>query len=237
MPEEPRTVLVTGATGGLGEAVTRRFLEDGHRVAATWRSEAARITLADALGDHARDLAFVRADVTDPDSVGSALAEVAARHGPVDVLVHLVGGWRGGEDVAGHSLETWDAMLTLNLRSAFVCCRAVLPGMLERDWGRIVLVSSRTALRGRSGQAAYAIAKSGVGVLAETISEETRGTRVTANSVVPSIIDTPQNRSSMTNADPSRWVPPEDAARAIAFLASEAAGQLRGAWLPLYGSV
>jgi NAD(P)-dependent dehydrogenase (short-subunit alcohol dehydrogenase family) len=108
--------------------------------------------------------------------------------------------------------------------------------MRARDWGRIVLVSSRTARKDRSGQAAYAIAKSGVAVLAETIAEEAVGTGVTANVVAPSTLDTPANRSAMPDADHGTWVQPADAAASIAFLASEAAGQLRGTWLPLYGS-
>lgn len=127
-------------------------------------------------------------------------------------------------------------MMDLNLRSAFLCSRAVLPGMRERDWGRVVLVSSRTAHENRSGQAAYAIAKAGVAVLAETIAEESRGTRITANVIAPSTLDTPANRRAMPDADHSAWVSPADIAASIAFLASEEAGQLRGAWLPAYGS-
>ena len=127
-------------------------------------------------------------------------------------------------------------MFSLNLDSAFLCARAVLPSMLERDWGRVVFVSSRTARQDRAGQAAYAIAKAGVAVLAETIAEETVGTSVTANVVAPSTLDTPANRRAMPNADHTRWVGPEQVAASIAFLASDAAGQLRGAWLPVYGS-
>jgi NAD(P)-dependent dehydrogenase (short-subunit alcohol dehydrogenase family) len=226
-----RTALVTGGTGTLGGAVTRRFLEDGFGVAVTWRRQAERDALATELASFEDHLRFASADVTDADAVAAAVGEI----GPVDVLAHLVGGWRGGERVASHSTETWEAMLRLNLFSAFVCARAVLPGMLERDWGRIVFVSSRTAIRGRSGQGGYAVAKSGLVVLAETIAEETRGTGVTANVVAPSIIDTPANRASLTS-DPSTWVPAAAVAAAVAFLASEPAGQLRGAFLPLYGS-
>jgi NAD(P)-dependent dehydrogenase (short-subunit alcohol dehydrogenase family) len=138
--------------------------------------------------------------------------------------------------VAEHSLETWERMMNLNLLSAFLCCRSVLPSMLADDWGRVVLVSSRTARQGRSGQVAYAIAKAGVAVLAETIAEETRGTGVTANVVAPSTLDTPATRKAMPNADHSAWVPTSDVAAVIASLTSEEAGQLRGAWLPVYGS-
>jgi NAD(P)-dependent dehydrogenase (short-subunit alcohol dehydrogenase family) len=134
------------------------------------------------------------------------------------------------------SLDTWDRMLDLNLRSALLCSRAVLPSMRARCWGRVILVSSRTARQGRSGQAAYAIAKAGLAVLAETISEENRDINVTANVIAPSTLDTPANRATMPDSDFNSWVPLADAAASISFLASDAAGQLRGAWLPVYGS-
>ncbi|MDQ3784612.1 MAG: SDR family oxidoreductase [Actinomycetota bacterium] len=227
-----RTVLITGGTGPLGKAVTRRFVEDGHRVAVTRRTAEEMEGLSDLTGR----LTLVEADVTDKASVQAAVDNVSARLGSIEVLTHLVGGWKGGEPVEEHSLETWDRMLELNLRSAFLCCRAVLPAMQEGGWGRIVLVSARAARSGRSGQAGYAVAKAGVAVLAETIAEENRGSDVTANVVAPSTIDTPANRDSIPRADPKVWVPPADLAASVAFLASEEAGQLRGAWLPVFGS-
>ena len=159
------------------------------------------------------------------------------RLGRVEALVHLVGAWHGGERVADHSVETWDRLLRLNLTSAFLCCRAVIPEMMNTGWGRIVLVSSRTARSGREGQVAYAVAKEGVAVLADVIAEECRGANVTANAVAPSVLDTPANRAAMPSADFTRWVAPERLAAVTAFLVSEEACELRGAWLPVFGSV
>jgi NAD(P)-dependent dehydrogenase (short-subunit alcohol dehydrogenase family) len=164
------------------------------------------------------------------------MVEQAERRSPIDALVHVVGGWAGGESVHEHTVETWDRMLELNLRTAFLCCRQVLPLMRSRGFGRIVLVSSRTARSNRKGQAAYAVAKAGLTVLAETIAEENRELDVTANVVAPSTLDTQANRAAMPQADHSSWVPLPQAAAVIAFLASDQAGQLRGAWLPLFGS-
>jgi NAD(P)-dependent dehydrogenase (short-subunit alcohol dehydrogenase family) len=189
-----------------------------------------------ATGISAADRAHTIRLLADADSVAGAVDEVTSAFGPIGVLAHLVGGWKGGERIDSHSLETWDGVMRLNLTTAFLCARAVLAGMLAQDWGRCVFVSARTAVRPRAGDGAYAIAKGGVITLAQTISEETRGTGVTANAVAPSILDTPANRASMPG-DPSRWVPTADMAEAVAFLASEAAGQLRGALLPVYGSV
>jgi NAD(P)-dependent dehydrogenase (short-subunit alcohol dehydrogenase family) len=103
-------------------------------------------------------------------------------------------------------------MIDVNLTSAFLCCRAVLPRMLERNRGRIVLASSRSADTDRSGQAAYAVSKAGVEVLARTIAEENKGSDVTANLVAPSVVDTPANRKAMPGADFSKWVLPEQIA-------------------------
>ena len=230
-----RTVLVTGATGALGTAVTRRLLADGHRVAATWVVKEQAKALRDSIGETER-LVLVESDVTDPAAVANTVEDVEAELGPVEVLIHLVGAWKGGAPVHNFSLETWDQMLDINLRSAMLCSRAVLPSMRKGGWGRLVLVSSRTAREGRSGQAAYAVAKAGVAVLAETIAEENRGLDLTANVVAPSTLDTPANRAGMLDADFSTWVPLTDVAASISFLASDAAGQLRGAWLPVYGS-
>ncbi|MBA3350156.1 MAG: SDR family oxidoreductase, partial [Actinobacteria bacterium] len=226
-----RTVLITGGTGVLGKAVTRRFVEDGHRVAVTRRVAEEIEGLSDLTGN----VTFVEADVTNEVSVRSAVEDISGRLGPIEILAHLVGGWTGGEPVQQHSLDTWDRMLVLNLRSAFLCCRAVLPAMQRSGWGRIILVSARAARSGRTGQAGYSVAKAGVAVLAETIAEENRGSDVTANVVAPSVIDTPTNRDAMPGADPGIWVPPADLAASVAFLASEEAGQLRGAWLPVFG--
>lgn len=233
--DDARTVLVTGGTGALGSAVTRGLLNDGHRVAATWVVKEDAEALRDSLGAP-EDLQMVEIDVTDPASIANAIDDLEAALGPVEALVHLVGGWKGGAPVHDLPLEVWDRMLDLNLRSALLCCRAVLPSMRREGWGRIVLVSSRTARQGRSGQAAYAVAKAGVAVLAETIAEENLGLDVTANVVAPSTLDTPANRSAMPDADFDAWVPPEDVAASIAFLTSQEAGQLRGAWFPVYGS-
>jgi NAD(P)-dependent dehydrogenase (short-subunit alcohol dehydrogenase family) len=149
--------------------------------------------------------------------------------------VHLVGGWSGGKRVEQHSDDSWRQMIDLNLTSAFLCCRAVLPGMRKRDRGRIVLVSSRTAERERGGQVAYAIAKVGVEVLAQTIAEENKDANVTANVIAPSTLDTPANLAAMPDGDRAKWVTPQDVARSVAFLASDAPGPRRGARRPIYG--
>jgi NAD(P)-dependent dehydrogenase (short-subunit alcohol dehydrogenase family) len=226
---------VTGGTGALGGAVTARLLAAGHRVAATWVTKEEAEALRDTIGT-TEALLLVEMDATDPGSIGTALDDVRAGFGPVEALVHLVGAWKGGEPVHELSLATWERMVALNLTSAVLCSRALLPEMRDLGWGRMVFVSSRTARRDRAGQVAYAIAKSGLGVLAETIAEESRGLDITANVVAPSILDTPANRAAMPGVGSDRLVPPGDVAASISFLVSQEAGRLRGGWLPVYGA-
>ncbi len=229
-----RSVLITGATGALGTAVTRRFRELGQDVAAASSGHSGHAP------EQSRDEASARlhhlqADVTDPDSVSTLVAESVDALGTIDVLVHLVGGWAGGKPIQDHSPSEWDRVLDLNLRSAFLCSRAVIPHMRKQGWGRIVLVSAQAARQGREGQGVYALAKSGVSILAEAIAEENRDQDVTANVVAPAALDTPANRAAMPDSDHAELVPPNVVAEMIAFLASEEAGVLRGAWLPAFG--
>ncbi|HEX2296728.1 MAG TPA: SDR family oxidoreductase [Actinomycetota bacterium] len=231
-----RRVLVTGGTGALGTGVTKRFLQEGHEVVASWIVEAEADRLRRDLADSG-DLLLVRADVTRPPDVSRMVAEVEASAGPVDALVHLVGMWRGGSALHETEDATWDLVMDVNLRSAFNCARAVLPGMLQRGWGRLVFVSSETARRGQARQVPYAVSKAAVAALAEAIADETRGTGVTANALSPSVIDTPANRAAFPGSDHGRWVSPEDLASAVHFLTTDAAGAITGTTLPVPGGV
>lgn len=230
-----RAVLVTGGTGALGAAVTNRFLEDGHNVVATSKLGGSSETATGSLTHFGEQLHLLQADVTEWDSVVEVVDRTVARLGTIEVLIHLVGGWTGGQPLQDVSIETWERMFGVNLRSAFLCSRAVLPIMRRQGWGRIVFVSSKAARSGRRNQGAYAIAKAGVAVLAETIAEENNDLDVTANVVAPSALATPANRAGLAGGDHSSFVPVEDVATMIAFLASIEAGQLRGAWLPAFG--
>ena len=128
-------------------------------------------------------------------------------------------------------------MLALNLRAAFLLSRAVLPGMLEAGWGRIVHISSKTAVAPRAKQAAYAVSKMGLITLTEVIAAEVKDSGITANVILPSIIDTPANRESMPKADPAKWVEPEHIAATMRFLCSEEAASINGAHIPIYGAI
>jgi len=232
-----KVVLISGATGALGSAVTREFAQTDARLVLTARSEQKLERLIAKAGLTAERTFTMAADVTQPHGVRELVDAAVAHFGRVDVLLNTTGGWAGGTPVAETSVEEWDHMLGLNLRSAFLLSRAVLPLMLEAGWGRIVHVSSRTAVAPRAKRAAYAVSKMGLITLTEVIAAEVKGSGVTANVILPSVIDTPANRASMPKADPSKWVPPERIATTMRFLCSDAAASINGARIPIYGAV
>jgi NAD(P)-dependent dehydrogenase (short-subunit alcohol dehydrogenase family) len=215
------TVLVTGASGGLGPAVVRELLDAGARVVAAARGEAGLERLAQSLGQPAA-LSLVAADLATP-----AGAEAAARAGP-DVLVHVAGGWAGGTLSWEAPDDELDRMLDANLRSAWFCARAALRHMVGRGRGRIVLVASLGGMRASPRAAAYGAAKAALISLMQSLAEEGRAHGVACNAVAPGTIDTHANRRAMPGADRSKWVTPEEVAQAIRFLASEDAGAVTG---------
>jgi NAD(P)-dependent dehydrogenase (short-subunit alcohol dehydrogenase family) len=224
-----RVALVTGGTGALGRAVTRRLLADGATVTATYRADAERDALLAGLDAAWRErLLPVRADVTDDRAMGDLVSTLRARHGRLDILAALVGGFAGGRLVETDR-ATWERMLALNLTSAFVAARAAVPAMLAGGWGRVVTVGSRAVRPPTGGFIAYTAAKAGLIAMTRALAEELRGSGVTANCVLPGTMDTPANRAAMPGADRSGWVPVESVAAAIAFLVGEEAAHVTGA--------
>ena len=235
MSVQDRVVLITGATGALGQATSRVFAQAGARLALTGRSEGSLQELAASLGLPGDRLFTHPADVTDAASVDGLVKQVLVSQGQVDALLHIAGGYRGGKAVADTELDDLDFMLGLNLRSAFLVCRAVLPHMAEQGWGRIVAVGSRSAVQPARRSGVYAASKAGLIALIETIAAEVKGTGITANAVLPSTIDTPANRRTMPKADFSKWVPPAQIAAAMLYLCSDEAASVNGARIPVYG--
>jgi NAD(P)-dependent dehydrogenase (short-subunit alcohol dehydrogenase family) len=221
------TVLVTGGTGGLGAAVTQAFLDDGWRVVVPWIAERE----LERVEAHDR-LELVRADLFDPDAVASAVESA----GPsLRAAVNLVGGFAEHGRVHETPIETFEEQLRLNLRPTYLVCAAVLPTLLHAGGGAIVCVSSRSALRPFPGAAGYVVSKSAVLALVDALDAEYRKDRIRVNAVLPSVIDTPFNRSSMPDADFDTWVAPEEIARVIRFLCSDDSSVTSGAHLPVYG--
>lgn len=223
-----RRVLVTGGLGALGRAVGRLLAERGARVVLLDRAPAQVVDgMAGVLGG---------VDLGDETATSGALAEVARRMGGVDALVNIAGGFRW-EKLDGGSLATWDAMYTMNLRSAVAASRAALPHLRAAAPAAIVNVGALAAVKAGAGMAAYAASKAGVARLTEALAEELKDEGVRVNAVLPSILDTPVNRADMPEADPSRWVSGAQLAAVVAFLLSDDAAAVTGACIPVAGRV
>ena len=225
-------VIASGGTGALGQSVTLRFLAEGATVCVPYAVAAERDALAKRVdAASAARLHFTETDVTDEASFDRFARAVLARHGRIDVLVNGVGGFAGG-DLVSTPLAEWERMLTLNLTSAVIGCRAVLPAMAAAGSGRIVNVASRAVLTPAGGFTAYTVAKAGVVTLTQALAHEVaRG--ITVNAVAPSTMNTPGNREAMPDVDRSSWVSTEAVAEVIAYLASERAAMVSGALIPV----
>jgi NAD(P)-dependent dehydrogenase (short-subunit alcohol dehydrogenase family) len=161
--------------------------------------------------------------------------EVHRHFGHIDILANIAGGFTMGTPVHETPVETWDFMLNLNARTAFLTSRSVVPFMLAQGHGKIVNVAARAALEGKAKMAPYVISKSAVIRLTESMAAELKEAGINVNCVLPGTLDTPQNRRDMPKADHSRWVPPVALADVILFLASDAARAVHGAAVPVYG--
>ena len=222
-----RTLVITGGHGVLGRAVLEAALADGPNLA----------VIDHAKGQTAPDgvLELGGVDLTDSGAAEKAMKAVIERFGRIDALLNIAGGfvWQTVDDAA----PAWDRMYALNVTTALNATRAALPHLKRSDEGRIVNVGAAGALKSAAGMGAYAAAKSGVHRLTESLAEELKSTTVTVNAVLPSILDTDQNRKDMPDADPASWVQPADLARVMLFIASPASRAITGALIPVTGRV
>jgi NAD(P)-dependent dehydrogenase (short-subunit alcohol dehydrogenase family) len=223
------TVLVTGGTGALGGAVTKNLLAAGWRVVVPTRDPSRGGT------DQPEGLEFVHGDLLEPRSVAEVVGVAAGGPVPLRAVVNLVGAYAGGLRVHESDPGEFERQLTDNLRPAYLVTRAVLPQLIEAGGGALVYVSARAAVEPFAGAAGYVAAKAAVLAFARAVAVEYRADGIRANTILPSVIDTPANRSAMPRADHSRWVPPEQIAAVIRFLCSDESAPTSGAAVPVYG--
>jgi NAD(P)-dependent dehydrogenase (short-subunit alcohol dehydrogenase family) len=229
-----QVVIVTGATGNVGQATAAACKREGAKVALTGRKTA---ELEESFADWVNDEAvfLVTADLMDEQAVNGMVAQVVERYGRVDALLNIAGGYKAGTPVHETSSRDWEFMINLNARSVFFTSRAVVPQMLAQQSGKIVNIASRAALEGKAKMGAYSVAKTAVVRLTESMAAELRGQGINVNCIIPDTIDTPENRQAMPKADFSKWVSPADLANVIVYLASAASSNLHGALVPVYG--
>ncbi|MFE0747615.1 SDR family NAD(P)-dependent oxidoreductase [Gordonia sp. NPDC058843] len=226
-----QTVIVSGGTGGLGSAVTRKLLDDGRRVVVPWIAEAELSRLPES-----DRLIGVRADLFDEASVAEVV-EIAAgdASAPVTAVVNLVGGFAMGDRVDATPVDEFERLLRLNLRPLYLLSAAAIPKLVEAGGGSIVGVSAKAAFAPFSGAAGYITSKAAVWAFISALAAEYKTDGIRANAILPSVIDTPGNRASQPDSSRSGWVSPESIAETIAFLVSDASSAITGAQVPVPG--
>ena len=234
---QENVAVVTGGTGGLGRALIPYLIRRDFKVAVTYLIPDEARKLEEELDLDEDQLMLRRCDCTDMEAVESVMKDVVETFGGINVVAALVGGWAGGRDVSETDPLRFDRMIDLNLRSAFYTLRAALPHMLDADWGRVIAIGSRAASENPAGQAVFNASKAAVMSLVQSLATELDDTNLTANVLVPAVIDTRATRAALPYADYMHWPKPSDIAAVLDFLLSPASEVINGAAIPVYGKV
>ncbi|MBR9979333.1 MAG: SDR family oxidoreductase [Bacteroidetes bacterium] len=232
-----KTVLITGGTGGLGHIVSRQMIEDGYRCVIPYRNDKEAQDLRATIAPQQRDQLFLlEADLLS-DSEVDRVFDAATNMSDLYGFVHLLGGIRGFQPIAETSVEDWDFLFNLNLRSLFLFSRLVMKHFSERDGGRIVTIGAMPAIKPSAKQAGYGVAKAGVSALTKILADEGRSAGISANCIVPSVIKTEANLSWGSDEDIPKWITPEEIAATISYLLSAPAAGINGSDIRLFGTL
>jgi NAD(P)-dependent dehydrogenase (short-subunit alcohol dehydrogenase family) len=229
-----KSVLITGAAGHLGRATASAFARQGARLALVDIDPQALVSAQAALLAGTDSIVYPT-NLLDAQAIAALIADVQTRFGQIDVLANIAGGFAMGPEISETTDTEWDAMLDLNLRSVFHCCRAAIPALPPEGGGHIVNVAARAATRGIGRMGPYCVSKAAVITLTEALADELKHRGTTVNCILPGTIDTPANRAAMPDQDPGLWVPLDALADVILFLSSDGARCVTGAAVPVYG--
>jgi NAD(P)-dependent dehydrogenase (short-subunit alcohol dehydrogenase family) len=232
-----RAVVLTGATGNIGPTVLRAYLEQGAYVAIPVRDEVKGAALRESVGDlvgSAQDPRIIvrAADPGDREAMESLVEEVLRAWGRLDIVANLIGGYASSEAASGDLTayrSYWDQKVATIVTVTTACLRP----MRARGYGRVVSVGSMAALRGEKDAAGYAMANAALLRWTESLADEIKRDGITANCVLPRIIDTPENRAAMPKADPFRWASAAEIAAVVLFLSTDEASGVTGTAIPL----
>lgn len=229
-----KVAIITGGTGGLGKDVLQKFVDEGAHVTCTYIVDKELGEAKDKFSDRSNIPNFIKADVTNTNDVRKVISDTVEKFGKVDFLINIVGGFLY-KDYTDTTDEEFDKMVNMNLKSCFVFSREILPSFMENNFGRIVNISAKPAIKGVAGMTAYGSSKAAVATLTESIADEIKEYDINVNAVIPGTIDTEQNRKDMPDKDFSKLVKPADIANVIAFLCSDESSIVRGAVIPALG--
>jgi NAD(P)-dependent dehydrogenase (short-subunit alcohol dehydrogenase family) len=243
-------MLISGGTGGLGRNLIKYFLNCNLKlIIVTYRSEKEMQSLKSELANApsvkqqqksssssgSTEIEYIQTDITNQEQVKNLISNIFERYGQIHVLVNLVGGYIGGKSIIELEVSEWDKMMDINLKSAFLISKNIMPKMIENRYGKLVHISSRTGIKAEGNDSAYAASKAGLVRFVESVSKEVKNYNININCILPTIIDTEDNRKAMPNADFTKWLKPEDLSNVILFLCSDQSKLINGAAIPAYG--
>ncbi len=229
-----KIVLVTGGSGGLGIEVGQAFLKAGASLVLTYFSDSS-LPLLQKICHLSKNVFLLRGDFRKEEDAKILVSAILQKFGRIDIFTNVIGGYIAGKPVTKTDEKEWQEMMDLNLKTTFLLSKHVVAQMVKQSSGKVIHVAARPGLKGSGFDAAYVASKSGVVRLVESLSEEVKSEGINVNCILPSIIDTKENRTAMPDADHTKWVKPSDIARVIFFLASDDAKPINGAAIPVYG--
>ncbi len=238
-----KVIVITGGTGALGRVLTKSFLKYNTKtIVVTYRSEKEMLELKAELGNLLEQplnisttIEFTKVDVTRDDETKRSISNIIGKHGQIHVLINVVGSYIGGKSVTQLDESEWDKMITINLKSAFLISKHVIPVMMANNYGKLVHIASKTGLMSNGYDSAYAASKAGLIRFVESAYQEVKKSNININCILPTILDTESNRKEMPNADFSKWIKLEDLSKVILFLSSDDSKIINGAAIPAYG--
>ena len=226
-----KVVLITGGTGAFGRTLVKRFLDTGAKTIASFRNETEAVKLKRVNPQ----VEIIKLDISSEKEILKAVSILIRKFAKIDILVNTVGGYLGGKNVTQLGEDEWEAMMNLNLKSAFLISKHVIPIMKSGNGGKIIHVSSKTGLKSDGYDSAYAASKAALIRFVESISLEFREDKISINCILPTTIDTEANRRAMPNADFGKWLSSEDLANVVLFLSSSDSKVINGAAIQTYG--
>jgi NAD(P)-dependent dehydrogenase (short-subunit alcohol dehydrogenase family) len=232
-----KTILITGASGNLGSAVIRTFAEFNYNLVLISRNTEKNFELIKELNYPEDKFLIISGDVTSESSIEDFVKETIGKFNNIDILIHIAGTYNGGKPLYDTSTEIWDNLFNLNAKSLFFLSKSIVPIMIKQGSGIIITLSSKSALETSKNSSIYSASKNVTLKLTESLAKELNEKNIRVNCILPSIIDTPENRKSMPNQDFTKWINPDSIAGVIKFLISDDAKDINGASVPVYGNI
>ena len=226
-----KVVLITGGTGALGRTLVKKFIDSGAITISSFLNEKE----AEKLKTANPKVEMIELDIGKEEQILKMIPILVERFGTINILVNVVGGYLGGKSITELSGTDWDTMMNLNLKSAFLISKHVIPIMKSGNGGNVVHISSRTGLKSEGYDSAYAASKAALIRFVESAAQEFKEHNISINCILPTTIDTDANRKAMPKADFTKWLLAEDLANVVLFLCSPSSGVINGSAIPTYG--